>query len=65
MQHMDLVARDKHAYIDLIIRLLWDDVFWKHQSHSILTKFQQNLQQNNVVAIEWVQFILRIVQSSS
>ena len=60
MQHGDLIAADKHMYVDLSLRLLWDDDFYQQQRREIANKFQRNLLQNHIVAIEWLRFIRRL-----
>jgi hypothetical protein len=60
MKHVDLVADSPEEYVDLSLRLLIDDEFWKKQSEAILKKFHENLLKNQQVAFEWLSFILRL-----
>ena len=60
MQHGDLIAADKHMYVDLSLRLLWDEDFYQQQRRDIAGKFKRNLLQNHIVASEWLRFIQRL-----
>lgn len=60
MEHFDLVATDKHMYVDLALRLVWDDEFFHRQKREILWKFQNKLLKNSQVAFEWTDFIIRL-----
>ena len=63
MKHTDLIVNNTSAYVDLVLRLLQDDTYQAEQSKSIELHYAQDLHQNEAVALEWLQFIHKIVKS--
>lgn len=62
MQHTDLIAENATHYIQLAVKLLRNDTFYNEQLDAIDTAYTQRFNQNSKVALDWMQFVLRLFQ---
>jgi len=63
MKHTDLIVNNTSGYVELVLRLLHNETYQAEQSKLIELHYAQDLHQNEVVALEWLQFIHKIVKS--
>lgn len=55
-----LVASTVEEYIDITLRLVRDDEFYRQQAHGVKSGYSNALHQNHLVAQEWASFIVRL-----
>ena len=63
MNHTQLIADNVSHYVELVSKLLSDDVFWNEQHQLVAAKFRDNIHQNNLVAKEWLEFLKRAIDT--
>ena len=59
MKYEELISTSPQHYVTLAVRLLSDDDYRTQQSIIIQNKFKFELHKNHLVAVEWVQFLIR------
>ena len=60
MKYFDLIASSFEQLIEMSFRLIIDDDYWQKSSESIRNLVETELLQNQKVAMEWVNFVLRL-----